>query len=341
MSAELGGFELAVDEERELGIPGRLTWQLPGHGDPGPSCGTFRHRAHEAARPLQWHFRRARFTCGRFACPTCTSERGGWADRESEAVARRLRVGAARARAAGYRSGVIHVVLSPPEGLRWKAKTLEGYLALRAEAYAVARTRGLDGGCLIFHHLRLGSARFNDGRSLGCREGLHWHFLGLGWVREARVCPDCTPGWISMACEKEQLLPRVSFPFHPEADWVVKNLGIRRSIRSTARYLLSHASQGILPCTDLSGGPKRPRGPEIVTWWGSMACSRFASPPPEAPDERCEVCDEFVPGQFWFNIVWSGSGPPPEEDVGTCESGQWRAERPGRERIECGLDVAP
>ncbi len=275
-----------------------IHFALPGHGEPGERCGKLGFFGHRAAGG-ETHYRGAIQRCGRFSCPVCALSAGGWASREAGAIAHRVRAGVS-----AVRRRAIHVVVSPPPNV--PLDTLENYLDLRHAAYAAARSRGFRGGGVVFHHMRLGARRFNQGRSLGCRPGPHFHLLGDGWITQPGPCVHAQSDTMAFCRHRPD----------PYAGWVVKNLGVRKSVRSTALYLLSHASQGILPKPDL-------RPPEVVTWFGSMAYNRLKLAP-EAPGPMvCAVCKLSVPHAEWFLLAWSGQGPPPEGGSGVCEPGSW------------------
>lgn len=225
----------------------------------------------------------------------------------------------------------IHVVLSPPLDLWGKIGTVGGYEWLKHRAYAVAKSRGIRGGCVIFHHTRLRSSRweYNHGRfseeELDCQSpGPHFHVIGLGWVSH-----------ISEGYRRD--------------GWVVKNLGARKSVYLTALYQLSHASRG----TPVSGYPAvhrptgaplpTPRGPEVVTWFGELSYGkRWLKEDASGDGTPCLVCDEEgavrIPASEWYHATptfvphWEGSGPPEPSDEsaesdevhGECRPGEWR-----------------
>jgi hypothetical protein len=309
--------DVAVGGMLDVLVPGpsELRWSLPGHGVSEADCGQWRFFGHTAGSG-RTHYRRVPRRCGRFACPTCALADGGWADREAGAISDRIRVGVSL-----VRRRAIHVVVSPPPDSAFG--TRESYTRLRNAAYAAARAHGFRGGCAVFHHLRLGSRRFNKGSSLGCRQGPHFHLIGDGWIDS----PGC------LACVQEAAHKAREGPSHSDhllcgADavkmapharwcgWIVKNLGVRSTVRGTAFYLLTHASRGNLPMPDL-------RGPEVVTWFGSMAYNRLRIEAPEAGSICCGVCKQQIPLDQWFRVAWVGVGEPPTADSGLCEPGQW------------------
>lgn len=303
-------------------------WAFPGHGEASESCGKVIYLGHKAGDGSS-HWRASKRRCGRFACPVCALEPGGWAHREAGAVVHRIRGGLSVVRRLA-----VHWVISPPPKSDFSSTS--AYRRLRSRAYAIALEQGFRGGCAVFHAKRTGAARFNHGRSLGCRVGPHFHLIGDGWhtAPEPRPAPcdhhgegkECFP------CEKARLAWEKANPGASEG-WVVKNLGIRRSISGTAFYLLTHAAQatfgkdavllaerlateGILPTPDL-------RPPEVVTWFGSMAYNRLKVPPPEPSEIVCPVCEAEIPFRDWFSLSWIGQGPPPEGGNGVCRNEEW------------------
>ncbi len=277
-------------------------WWLPGHGTPKETCGhTFWYR--HLARPGEYHYREVVHHCLRFECPTCALEPGGWAWAESLRITERLNTAIAQKVCAFPK--VVHVVVSP------RAKvptTTRAYQKMREGAYRALRRAGVEGGCLVFHHKRLGSPRFNAGEHFGCRDGPHFHALGFGWVDTG------TP------------------------EWLVKNLGIRKSVRGTAFYLLSHASRpdpgvlrgGILPMPHLSAGT------ECVTWFGSCSYAKLKVPEdPEGGDEDgilCPTCGRNVPTRDWEEVVPLGWDPPKVAQVSFTRdhsSERWARSRMG------------
>ena len=135
---------------------------------------------------------------------------------------------------------VIHVSISPP----LKDVLSLSYSNLRKKAYKVARKHGFIGGSLIFHPFR---KRYN-----AWVFSAHFHLLGYGWIRN------------------------VAENFKAEG-WIVKNHGIRKSVKATAFYQLTHA--GIHDTY------------HSVTWFGSLAYNKLKiSPMPEPEPFRCPIC---------------------------------------------------
>jgi hypothetical protein len=272
---------------------------LPHGGMPRPDCGNLVHVAHSAGAVL--HRVVSRHDCRRHECPICP----GWALREADRITRRI-----EAAMEDHDWLPAHWVVSPPPELWPQVGTVKGYRRLRTKAYAVARDRGIRGAAVVFHHMHLDSDRWGGG---GCpSEGPHWHFLGDGWLDLQRVVDG-----------------------QARDGWVVKGLGVRKSVRETALYLLSHAS--------MAERPERPQEPEdpgnpavaqpthrarspfaVVTWMGSLAYNRLRVTTETTDGRFCPICKEMVPAKDWMLLCWVGQGPPPMEG-GVSQWYDWRA----------------
>jgi hypothetical protein len=298
-SAGLGGSpSLALEPS------GRIGWTLPGHGETLRSCGEPSYRVHRAENG-ESHWRSHHSDCARFECPTCH----GWAVRESGSVAHRVKEGA---RIAKWKPA--HFVLSPPPEVWSLTETVEGMRALRTKAYKVAKARGIRGGAVFFHPVRLNSPRWGG---KGCvHPGPHFHVLGDGWLDHSEVARG-----------------------HVRDGWIVKGLGVRKSVRETALYLLSHAGKAVLTePVSLSGNPalEEPterRSPlETVTWFGTLSYNQLRGVKPPVEGLFCKVCEAKVPLKDWMTASWVGQGPPPE-GYGVMNRTEWRAftlDRTGR-----------
>lgn len=290
-------FELALDEERELGpvpveggTPGGvspLSWVHPGQGDGCGSSGepkgwwghsTVLGRVH--ANPIVPH-------CDSFGCPICW--RRGWMNREADHIADVLFTERAERIKLGRSRGVIHFSVDPPPG-EYEADRYsdpKAYARVRAKASAIAKAAGVELFQLTPHHERCA-----DREDPETTDGLHWHGQGFGWIDGGQFA---------------------------RSGWVVKNHGLRESRRSviaTARYYLSHSSRlaGISPMGK-SASPIL-----VVTWYGRTARLPIVT----EKGRRCRVCDELVPLAEVFRLIWEGTGPPPDEPTETDPS-LWRA----------------
>jgi len=102
----------------------------------------------------------------------------------------------------------------------------------------------------------------------------HFHMLGYGWITRT---------------------PEV----YRSTGWLVKNLRLRKSLGKTLRYELGHAAvhqQG-----------KR----HVLTWFGSLAYSRFKAPPIEEEEPHCPLCMMPLVRLLWIGEL--GAPEPPQE----------------------------
>ena len=199
------------------------------------------------------------------------------------------------------RQEAVHVVIPPPPALWYMTATLDGYLTLRALAYAQAKAAGVDGACMVFHQYRLGD-RWPNSRGGLCVDGPHWHAIGDAWTVPTRE-EDLATG-----------------------KWAIWNKGVRKSVFATAHYLLTHApravrSTGSLPNDNLH------RPTQTVTWVGtwSYGCMKHPKPTKEGvPVVLCPVCKRMVPRTACFMAANGGTGPP-DGDSGHAEGVVFRA----------------
>ena len=152
---------------------------------------------------------------------------------------------------------VIHLIASVP---------IEDYSLsftdLRRKAYKIVKKARFIGGCCIFHPFRLREDRWYFSP--------HFHFLGFGWIMGTKNLFE-------------------------ESRWIVKNVGVRKSVLGTALYQLSHAGVS-------------EKGYHVVTWFGSLSYNKLAVDPLPQEVHVCPICGhEFVKmfmGQF------TGLDPP-------------------------------
>ena len=276
----------SLESERQNAPTSPWTWELPGQGEP---CGRPEHR------PFRYmlcgageHIVPYVDCCDRRDCPTCWRE--GWLRREAEHVLAVLRAEQdSRRKVGGSRTKPVHVSLNPPPKLWDAAKRLRtrgrgktrkpGFRWLRASAYRVARTAGIEGGSAVFHRVRCA-----DKADPIETDGPHFHVLGFGWV-------SSSSSWAKHG-------------------WVVKNHGLRdtdRQVLGTAEYVLSHShrAEGISPEGKSAGLTLS------VTWTGRLLGAG------EVPENGrwCPLCRDYTPPGMWIRVDWIGQGPPPEEPV--------------------------
>lgn len=158
------------------------------------------------------------------------------------------------------RGKVIHLVLSPPAHLWGLSPEV-----LRRKSYQVAKKVHFLGGSCIFHPFREeeGSKRWYFSP--------HFHMLGFGWIEGTAEN-------------------------YESSGWIVKNVGIRQSVSSTALYQLSHC-----------GVHERFHS---VTWFGFLAYNKLKVVPEVVEKEKCPLC-----GAELVKLMWIGDGDPPIPDL--------------------------
>lgn len=171
----------------------------------------------------------------------------------------------------GAFSRAIHVVAAPSLDV---VESVKDYEELRALAERALRATGVRGGCMIYHPWREnddGTWRFSP----------HFHVVGFGWV--------------------------VDTADYSKRGWVVRNVGLRKSVYATIMYQLSHAgvyvgkrpSGGILPIA-------KSKKFCTVTWFGCCSYTKLRVPKLEREPECCPLCKAPL-----VSCVWIGDGDPP------------------------------
>jgi hypothetical protein len=321
-----------------------LYFDLPGKKTAYEDCGKKLAKGcdHVAAHPGGKIFvRLGKRSCNRKSCPICFE---GWASREAERATIRLATYVVGPRVAkntlerishdfqahpprvlhgaivgsmeemiqeGKRSP-IHLMLSPPQDL-YDGKNdpdLRVFRALRKAATEFAKKAHFRGGSMIFHPYRLkcpdcGLAYPDYHKECSCGSqrkpqwfwSPHFHCVGFGWIQHTKE-------------------------LYEEHGWVIRNLGIRKSVFWTFQYLLSHAGVA--------------QGVHTTTWFGELgyhAARMKGTPKMEAVREICPHC-----GQPLKPLEWIGGedrGPPeydeelakkdPYSQEFLASSGDWRA----------------
>lgn len=152
----------------------------------------------------------------------------------------------------------IHVVFSCP------TDTLEtcNYEVLRLKMYKIAFKCGLKGGLVVFHPFRLNPRRWSP----------HFHVLGYGWI---------------VNVEKT----------FQSSGWVIKNIGIRKTLKGTVKYQLSHC--GIHASY------------HAITWFGRLAYNKMKLRRFEHAPPCCPWCGEDLRELIWIGGVKGFDRPPP------------------------------
>jgi len=166
-----------------------------------------------------------------------------------------------------------HVIVSPP---RWEhGKPLE---ELRKEMRKLCIRAGLRGGLDVIHPFR-------------CKDGKwfffsHFHVLAYGWVKETEN-------------------------IFKDKGWIIKNKGIRKSIKGTISYILSHA------------GIKKRR--HTVTWWGELSYRnlKLEKTDDDENKHRCTLCNAVYKPLIYFKDGFRHK-PPPTEVIITDDPYGWQ-----------------
>ena len=166
----------------------------------------------------------------------------------------------------------IHVMASVPRD-SWSLSVSE----MRKASYKVLKKVGFYGGCCIYHPFR------QHEFTLQWYFSPHFHFIGFGWVSGTG-------------------------DEYRSSGWIVKNIGLRKSVIATAFYQLSH-------CGVWYGEGRK----HSVTWFGSMSYNKLKIVPEIKKDEVCPLCGsklargvylgddpcpvdrEAVGGEFWVD----------------------------------------
>ena len=189
-----------------------------------------------------------------------------------------------------------HFLLSPPQNVDWDK--IDAFRSCRERSYEIAQACGIMAGGAFPHPYRI--------RCSGCGEhpiqdwadscpkcgstafewyfSPHFHAVGVGWTQD-------------------------TVENYEKTGWVVKNLGVRKSVFWTVQYLLSHA--GIR------------KGIHTVTWFGRLCSNRMEKTPIlGAIREICPFC-----GRYLHPLIWAGLDPPPfekfQDDVDRLLESAW------------------
>lgn len=153
----------------------------------------------------------------------------------------------------------IHVTISVP-----REDYNKSLLVLRSKCYKALKAVHFLGGMVIFHPRRendFGEWYFSP----------HFHALGYGWLTDVRK------NYIA-------------------SGWVVKNIGIRKTVEGTIWYQLSHA--GI------------PEKRHAVTWIGALSYNKLKISKDQEEKHVCPVC-----GDPLRHVFWVGQGEDLSPDV--------------------------
>lgn len=143
----------------------------------------------------------------------------------------------------------IHVVVSPKN----KDIHLLKYTSLRQKCYDIAQSSGFLGGSCIFHPYR-------QRKDKSWYFSPHFHLIGFGWIKGTKSG-------------------------YKKHGWIVKNVGVRKTISGTALYQLSHC--GIHEKY------------HSVTWFGKLSYNRLKVPEKPIEKEVCPICGKRL-RELWY-----------------------------------------
>ncbi|MBA7671066.1 hypothetical protein ES703_79217 [subsurface metagenome] len=272
-----------------------LGWNLPSNGAPYDLCGHIYWAEGKGCLEVHNHpgstvyIRRVALTCFRAECPVCYQK---WASREARRIEdkfKRLSRNNAEASVPGL-GKPIHAVVCVPESDAYLMH--DDFPLLRAKAYVIATRAGIVGGGAIFHPYAnedmheetpekilidksTGDFALDSLRAYYAKMDKHinfWyvrpHFHIIGYAPRDWDNPDNDP----FTDEKVSSI-------YADTGWVVKNLGVRDSVRNTAHYQLSHC------------GVKK--GVQTVTWFGLLSNRKYCELDPLPKRARAKpTCPE-------------------------------------------------
>jgi hypothetical protein len=266
----------AVSENRDSHV--EVLWSLPGHGVAYQDCGHLRYRGClnvEGHRQSALDLEILGKVYVEWYRRSCGRLECPTCYEKAAALgAHRI---AYRLAAVGRSYGrVIHLIVSPNKrdfGLL--------YRKLRSKAYKIAKRAGFRGGAAIFHPFRKHPRK-------GWYSSPHFHFLGYGWINWSKNTYEAT-------------------------GWVVKNVGIRRTVEGTAFYQLSHCGVSTIKTQSIDG--RSYRETHSVTWFGKLAWNKLRIEVEAQEIHVCPICGlELVP------LLYLGSKPLEKEGSGWFEA---------------------
>ena len=323
-------------------------WNLPSNGVAYDLCGHIWYDEGRGCLRVKEHpdgkifVRLVGATCFRFECPKCYQKACAREAGRIEDKFKRLSKNNAEASVPGL-GRPIHLVISVPEAKAYLMH--DDYERLKAEVYAIAGSVGVYGGCSIFHpyanekmHEEKPEKILID-KSTGDfdLESLKKYYAKMDkninfWYVRPHFHLICYAPRDYNNPENDSLTPEKVKAVFEKTGYVVKNLGVRDSVRNTAHYQLSHC------------GVKT--GKQTVTWFGVLSNRNYHKlnplPKMKPTKPRCPVCDfdlepvKYDPqseayfskwiqvsGKYWIpeGLPCTYSGPSPLE--GLPEGGYW------------------
>lgn len=205
----------------------------------------------------------------------------------------------------------IHLMISPSKKDSEDLKSQEGYERQKKRMLRMAKNAGMDGGCIIFHPWRSDKETTPEIDEVGEFKIINGEF-DIEFIKTYMKtfgkefnAWKTSPHWHIIGYAKDGIDGEKVAKNYRKTRWVIKNLGVRKSVLSTAFYQLTHA--GIH------------KGIKTVTWFGMMAQGRgfvdtdgCKEPDYELP--TCPICKQEMK-----NYVYVGDGliPLEKEPEGT------------------------
>ena len=191
-------------------------------------------------------------SCGDLGCPVCYEKA---AAKQALRMANRI----TQFRRKYGKTKYYHWSVSPPQGDLSKLDLDQ----LWKKAQKVSKMAGIQGGSIMFHHLRgYNEEDLKEDLAAGSSWKTapaawylspHFHVIGVGFTSEKKIRH-----------------------MYEETGWVVVNLGERDSVRSTALYQLSHAYI--------------PEKGHAIRWFGSLSYSKLKVKPLPPEEHLCPEC---------------------------------------------------
>jgi len=159
-----------------------------------------------------------------------------------------------------------HIVVSPPSWLHHKSLKF-----LRKQTYRYLKKVGCYGGTMIFHGYR---SYIDEWDRKIWYFSPHFHIIGFGWIIGSDVAKT-----------------------YRENGWLVKNIGVRKSVFQTVYYQLSH-------CAIV-------QGKHTLTWFGELGYHNSKLKVEDEPIlDKCPECFAKLE-----ELEWNGRGEPPPNEI--------------------------
>jgi len=288
-----------------------LGWNLPGNGMSYDLCGHIHLNEGKGCLNVAGHtgpmaglikVRKISATCWRAECPVCYQK---WAARSAGRIEDKFkRLTRNNAEAAVPNSDLgrcLHVVVSVPEKHAHLMK--DDYPKLRRMVYKAAKRAGVVGGCAIVHPYANKNLNEENLEKVVIDEltgkfnliSLQAYFKKMGksinfWFERPHFHLLCyAPRDWDNNHENDPFTKEKVAKIEAETGFVVKNLGVRDSVRQTAFYQLSHA------------GIKS--GVQTISWFGRLSNRMYKNENPRAKidpvPEKCDECgNELKPVRY-------------------------------------------